>query len=92
MEHSIMPLEQRPIAITTAVFAFFTAGIVSAFCKNCPYTSCKRALIAMLAAYVFTTIVVKIINAVLVDAIVSKQVNRTLNRLKGKGSSRGNAD
>ena len=87
-----MPLEQRPIAMTVAVFAFFTAGIVSALCKNCPFTCCKRALIAMLVAYIFTTIVVKIINAVLVDAIVSKQVDRMLKRPKGKGSSRGNAD
>jgi hypothetical protein len=86
-----MPLNPRTIALTVSILAFFTTSIVSAFCRNCPFTCCKRAVIAMLAAYVFTTIVVKVINVVLVDAIISKQVNRTLNRLKGKGNRHGGA-
>jgi hypothetical protein len=86
-----MPLNPRTAALAAAVLAFFIASIVAAFCGNCPFTCCKRAVIAMLAAYVFTTIAVKVINAVLVDAIISKQVNRTLNRLKGKGSRNGGA-
>jgi hypothetical protein len=84
-----MPLNQKTIALTAAVFAFFTTSIVAAVCKNSPYTCCKRALIAMLAAYFFTAVMVRIINAILVDAIISKQVNKTLNRFKGKGNSHG---
>ncbi len=84
-----MPLNHRTTALTVAVFAFFTTSIVAAFYRNSPFTCCKRALIAMLAAYLFTTIVVRVINAILVDAIISKQVNKTLNRFKGKGNSHG---
>ncbi len=86
-----MPLNPRTAALTAAVLAFFMTSITAAFCGNCPFTCCKRAVIAMLAAYVFTTLVVKAINAVLVDAIISKQVNKTLNRLKGKGNRHGGA-
>ena len=84
-----MPLNQRKIAMAAAVFAFFMTSIVAAFCKNAPYTCCKRALIAMLVAYIFISIVVRIINAILVDAIISKQVDKTVNRFKGKGNSHG---
>jgi ABC-type thiamin/hydroxymethylpyrimidine transport system permease subunit len=84
-----MPLNQRKLAMTAAVFAFFMTSIVAAFCKNAPYTCCKRALIAMIAAYIFITIIVRIINAILVDAIISRQVDKTLNRFKGKGNSNG---
>ncbi len=84
-----MPLNPRTTALAVAVLVFFTTSIVAAICRNCPFTCCKRAVIAMLAAYVFTTVVVKVINAVLVNAIISKQVNRTLNRHKDKGNSYG---
>jgi ABC-type thiamin/hydroxymethylpyrimidine transport system permease subunit len=80
-----MPLNQRKLALTAAVLAFFTTSIVAAFCRNAPFTCCKRALIAMLAAYIFITIVVRIINAIILEAIISKQVDKTLNRFKGKG-------
>ena len=81
-----MPFDQKSTAMTVAVLVFFITSIIGAFCKNSPFTSCKRSLIAMLAAYVFTTIVVKIINAILLHAIISKQVNRTLQRTRGKGN------
>ena len=84
-----MPFDQRPTATTAAVLAFFAVSIVGAFCKNSPFTCCKRALIAMLAAYLFANIVVKIINAVVVHAMISRQVNKTLQRTKGKGKGDG---
>jgi len=84
-----MPLNQKKLAMTAAVFAFFTTSIVAAFCRNSPFTCCKRSIIAMLVAYIFITIAVRIINAILLDAIISKQVNKTLDRFKGKGNSHG---
>jgi uncharacterized membrane protein YedE/YeeE len=84
-----MLLNQRKLAITAAVFAFFTTSIVAAFCRNAPFTCCKRALVAMFVAYIFVTTMVRIINAILVDAIISKQVNKTLKGFKGKGNSNG---
>lgn len=86
-----MPLNPRTISMTVAVLTFFTASIVAAIHRNSPFTCCKRAVVAMLVAYIFITVVVKIVNAVLVDAIISKQVDRTLNKFKGKGNTYGGA-
>ena len=80
-----MPLDQKSTSMAVAILVFFMTSIVAAIYKNSPFTCCKRAVIAMLIAYVLATIVVKIINAVLINAIISKQVDRTMQRMKGKG-------
>jgi hypothetical protein len=84
-----MPFNQRSTALAAAVLAFFTVGIVAAACRNCPFTCCKRALAAMVAAYVFTAVVIKIINAVVLNAMVSKYVDKITQRTKGRGHSDG---
>ncbi|MFA5424029.1 MAG: hypothetical protein WC374_09260 [Phycisphaerae bacterium] len=81
-----MLLNQKRTAAAAAVLAFFTVSIIAAAFKNCPFTCCKRALIAMAAAYFFTAITVKIINIILLDAIISKQLDKTLNRNVNRNS------
>ena len=81
-----MPLNQHSTALTTAIFAFFAVSIIGAIYKNAPATCCKRAVIAMLAVYLFVSIIIKIINAVLVNAMISKQISK---KLKGNASNGG---
>lgn len=87
-----MPLNQKKLAMTAAVFTFFITSIIAAFYSNSPYTCCKRAVIAMTAAYVFISIIVKIINAIIFDAIISRQVDKTLDRFEGRGNRYGGSD
>jgi hypothetical protein len=47
-------------------------------------TCCKRAVIAAIVAYVVVSIAVKAINAILINAMVNKQL--TLEQEKNRGS------
>lgn len=80
-----MPLNHRPAAMTAAVLAFFATSVIGVFCDNSPYTCCKRALIVMAAAYIVTTVTVRILNIVLIDAIIAQQVDKKLAKQKDKG-------
>ena len=71
-----MPLDSRPIAISIAVFFFFGISIVGSLCGHTPFTCCKRALIAAVAAYILATLAVRAINAVIFNAIVAQQTKR----------------
>ncbi len=71
-----MPLDSRPIAISIAVLFFFGISIVGSLCGHAPFTCCKRALIAAVAAYIFATLAVRAINAVIFSAIVEQQTKK----------------
>ena len=71
-----MPLDSRPIAISIAVLFFFGISIVGSLCGHTPFTCCKRALIAAVAAYILATLAVRAINAVIFSAIVAQQTKR----------------
>jgi len=73
-----MPFNVRSMATTTAIIAFFVTAGIGAFCKNCPFTCCKRGLLAMFITYVAVSFVMKIINTIVVDAMITKQVDQRL--------------
>lgn len=67
-----MPLDIRPIATTVAVIGFFAVAVFCVVKKFSPMTCSKRAVIAALAAYIITVVIVKIINAILVNAMIKR--------------------
>ena len=65
-----MPLDARQIAIKIAVLSFFALSIIGICCGLSPYTICMRAIIGTLVIYAAVVITIKIINVVLLDAII----------------------
>ena len=71
-----MPLNPRSIATSVAVLGFFALAIIGWFNGLTPFTCCKRSLTGAILAYVVTTVTVKIINAILINAMVTSQLKR----------------
>ncbi|MHC4666489.1 MAG: hypothetical protein ACYS9T_11145 [Planctomycetota bacterium] len=79
-----MPLHVRPIAVGIAVIFFFGISLVGWISGLSPYTCCKRALAGAVLAYLAGTIAVRAINAVLMHAMITNQMNQK--RTKASGS------
>lgn len=79
-----MPLHVRPIAVGIAVIFFFGISLVGWISGLSPYTCCKRALAGAVLAYLAGTIAVRAINAVLMHAMITNQMNQK--RAKASGS------
>ena len=71
-----MPLNSRNIAIGLSVMCFFGLSIIGWSCGLSPATCCKRALIGSLLAYIAGLGAVKAINAILINAIITKQMEK----------------
>lgn len=71
-----MPIETKPLAIKIAVTIFFICAIAgwanSVSCEVC----CKRGLLGAFIAYIVTTFALKIVNAILIQAIITKQIKK----------------
>lgn len=87
-----MPLHVRSIAVSISVICFFVLSFIGWTCGLSPYVCCKRALIGAVLAYIAGRWAVKAINAILVNAMISSQVNQQQQdahsgmRFEGKGS------
>lgn len=87
-----MPLHVRSIAVSISVICFFVLSFVGWICGLSPYVCCKRALIGAVLAYIAGGLAIKAINAILVNAMISSQVNQQQDgsdsgvRFEGKGS------
>jgi hypothetical protein len=71
-----MFINARPVAISMAVVCFFGLSIVAVFNNLPPFTCSERALIGAVIAYVVTSLVIKILNAVVTSAIIDRYTNR----------------
>lgn len=71
-----MPLNARPIAMSFAVISFFGISFVTWFSGLTPFTCCKRAVAGAIFAYVTAALAMKLINAILISAMVEDQMRR----------------
>ena len=71
-----MPLHVRSIAVSIAVVCFFVLSIVGGVSGLSPFVCCKRALIGAIIVYIAAGWAVRAINAILVDAMVTNQINQ----------------
>jgi len=71
-----MPLQTRPTSIKISVLTFFLVAIIGQCYGTSPFYCCKRALIASVIAYVVTTLFIKAINFVLLNAMIDKEVDK----------------
>lgn len=71
-----MPLRVRSIAVGIAVICFFSVAIIGWINGLSSFTCCKRAVAGALFGYVMGMLAVKIINAILISAMVTNQMNK----------------
>ena len=71
-----MPLNSRPIAIGLSVMCFFGLSLIGWSCGLSPGICCKRAIIGSLLAYIAGIWAVKAVNAILMNAIITKQMEK----------------
>lgn len=71
-----MPLNVKSISVSGAVICFFAIAVIGGISGFSTFTCCKRALMAAMIAYIVTTVAVKAINAILIDAIIKSQIDR----------------
>jgi hypothetical protein len=74
-----MPLHVRSIAVNIAVICFFTLSLVGWIRGLSPYICCERATIGAILAYIAAAWAVRGINAILIHAIIAKQVDQQMN-------------
>lgn len=73
-----MPLDIRSIAMTIAVITFFGFGIMGAVNGLDSFICCKRAVTGAIAAYIVTSLAIKAINAIIMDAIIKEQISKQM--------------
>jgi hypothetical protein len=82
-----MPLHVRSIAVSIAVVCFFVLSIIGGISGLSPFVCCKRALIGAIIVYIAAGLAVRAINAILVDAMVTNQINQQNSSDLGADSS-----
>jgi len=78
-----MPLHVRPIAVSIAVISFFALSFIGWISDLSPFTCCKRALVGAVFAYIAGAWVVKAINAILMNAMITNQMNQQKEKESG---------
>lgn len=71
-----MILHTRSIAVNIAVVFFFALSLVGWASGLCPFVCCKRALIGAVLAYIAGVWAIKAINAVLIHAMITNQIEQ----------------
>jgi len=71
-----MPLHVRSIAISAAVICFFGISLIGWISGLGPFACCKRALAGAAIAYITAACAVKAINAILINAMITKHINQ----------------
>lgn len=66
----------RSISVSLAVLFFFIIAVIGWMAGLTPFICCKRAILGAVAAYIVTTVAVRIINRVLIDAMVQARINQ----------------
>ena len=78
-----MPLHIRSIAVSIAVVCFFGLSLIGWISGLSPFTCCKRALVGAVLAYIAVAWAVKAINAILINAMITNQMNRQKEKNSG---------
>ena len=71
-----MPLHIRSIAVSIAVIFFFGLSLIGWISGLSPFTCCKRALLGAVLAYIAGAWAVKAINAILISAMITNQMDQ----------------
>jgi hypothetical protein len=78
-----MPLHTRSTAVSIAVVCFFGIAIIGLISGLSSFTCCKRAIAGSVVAYIATALAVKAINAILINAMITDQINKQKEKESG---------
>ncbi len=78
-----MPLHVRSIAVSIAVVCFFGLSLIGWISGLSPFICCKRALVGSVLAYIAVAWAVKAINAILISAMITNQMNQQKEKNSG---------
>ena len=80
-----MPLNIRSFAVNISVISFFFLSIIGWISGLSPFVCCKRAMIGAVLVYIIAIFIVRVINIILLDAIINRQVEKekSINFQKG---------
>jgi hypothetical protein len=71
-----MPLNTRSISVSVAVICFFGIAVTGWINGLSSFACCKRAMVAAIIMYIVTSLAVKVINAILISAMINNQMNQ----------------
>ena len=71
-----MPLNVRSFAVSISVISFFFLSIVGWISSLSPFVCCKRAMIGAALVYIAAIFIVRVINNILLDAIINRQYEK----------------
>jgi len=75
-----MLLHPRAVAMSLAVVFFFGVSFICLASDLTPFTCCRRALVASVIVYVAVILAVRAVNAILISAMVEKQLSHNKGR------------
>ncbi len=71
-----MPLNVKSIAVSAAVLCFFAVGLIGWCTGLMPLTCCKRAMAGAVIVYIAVTLIVRVVNAILTNAMIESQLRK----------------
>jgi hypothetical protein len=71
-----MLINVRKVAVNIAVISFFSLSIITSLSGLSPFICCKRAVIGAALTYIATNLVLRIINMILIDAMITNQMDQ----------------
>jgi hypothetical protein len=71
-----MPLHTRSIAISISVVCFFVLSLIGWMSSLSPYVCCKRAIAGAVIVYIAGSLMIRAINAILIDAMIMNKMNQ----------------
>ncbi|MHB0946423.1 MAG: hypothetical protein ACYC3B_04580 [Sedimentisphaerales bacterium] len=78
-----MFVKSKSIAIKAAVLAFLAVSLVCQISQIDALVCLTRALLGSIAVYIIITLVIKIVNALLFNAIINKQLEEHIKKQNG---------
>ena len=74
-----MPLNVKSISVNLAILFFFCLSIIALMSGLSPFVCCKRAIIGAFSVYIIANIAIRLINMVLIDAMITKNIEQLKN-------------
>ncbi len=71
-----MPFHVKSISASLAVLFFFMIAAIGWLAGRTPFTCCKRAVLGAAVVYVISSIVMRIVNRILIDAMLKAQMKQ----------------
>jgi len=83
-----MPLNTRTLAVSAAVICFFGLSFIGWISELSSFTCWKRALTGAALTYIAAAYAVKAINTILINAMITKQMNQQKEKNSGSTDSK----